>query len=279
MKVLNTKDSPTQKVKALIAGFSGSGKTSLAKTLTGKTILISAEAGLLCLKGSDIDYIDISTNDKGEVLKTSAQRLNRLIETFEWLHAGQPYENVFVDGLTEIGEVLIEELNKQFPDRKDSFPMWGEYNKKIRAIIKNFRDLPYNVFLTVVTEIDKDENNKRFAGFQISGSISEKLPQYFDEVFYIHVDADKNRSIVTQLSDAIKAKDRSGRLNAVEPCDLGKIVAKINSAVVSAATPNIATTAGGTALVTTAATTTPTVAATATVATSTATPAEHRTVK
>lgn len=228
MKVLNTKDSPQQKVKALIAAPSGAGKTTLAKTLNGKTILISAEAGLLCLKGSDIDYIDISLNDKGEVLQTSGERLNRLKAVFDWLHAGTDYKNVFVDGLTEISEILVEELNKQFPDRKDTFPMWGEYSKKMRSIVKNFRDLPYNVFITVVTEIDKDENNKRFMGFQVAGSVSKKLPQYFDEVFYIHVDADKKRTLVTSSSDTIIAKDRSNKLLAVEECDLASVMAKIN---------------------------------------------------
>lgn len=228
MKVLNTKDSPSQKVKALISGFSGSGKTTLAKTLPGKTILISAEAGLLCLKGSDIDYVDISVDDKGTVLNDSGQRLQRLKDVFSWLHTGTEYKNVFVDGITEISEVLIDELNKQFPDRKDTFPMWGEYSKKMRAIIKNFRDLPYNVFITVVSEVDKDENNKRFAGFQVSGSISKKLPQYFDEVFYISIDAEKKRSLITQATDSIIAKDRSNKLDPVEDCDLSKIMAKIN---------------------------------------------------
>jgi phage nucleotide-binding protein len=228
MKVMNTKDSPAQKVKALIAAPSGAGKTTLAKTLTGKTILISAEAGLLCLKGADIDYVDISTNDKGDVLKTSAERIGRLVEVFNWLHAGTEYKNVFVDGLTEISELLVDELNRQFPDRKDTFPMWGEYAKRMRGVIKNFRDLPYNVFITVVTEVDKDENNKRFMGFQVAGSISKKLPQYFDEVFYIHVDADKKRSIITLGSDTIIAKDRSNKLLPVEECDLAMIMAKIN---------------------------------------------------
>lgn len=228
MKVLNTKDSPQQKVKALLAGPSGSGKTTLAKTLTGKTILISAEAGLLCLKGSDIDYIDISTNDKGEVLNTPAERLRRLADVFAWLHQGQEYKNVFVDGITEISELFVEELNKQFPNRADAFPMWGEYAKKMRSVIKNFRDLPYNVFLTAVSEVDKDENNKRFMGFQVAGSISKKLPQYFDEVFFVHVNAEGKRTLVTQATDTIIAKDRSNKLNAVEEPNLAEILAKIN---------------------------------------------------
>jgi phage nucleotide-binding protein len=228
MKILNTKNSGHQKVKAIIYGESSSGKTTLAKTLNGKTLIVSAEAGLLSLAGCDIDYVDISVDDKGEVIKEPAERIRRLSDTFKMLHTDTGiYDNVLMDGITEIGELLVEGLNKEFPDRKDTFPMWGEYAKRMRSIVKGFRDLPYNVFITAVAEPDKDENNRRFMGFQVPGSISRKLPQYFDEVFYLHVDADGKRSIVTKKTDAIIAKDRSNKLDAIEEPDLGKIISKI----------------------------------------------------
>ena len=157
-----------------------------------------------------------------------AHARNIHLDVFSWLHQGQDYKNVFVDGITEISELFVEELNKQFPNRADAFPMWGEYAKKMRSVIKNFRDLPYNVFITVVSEVDKDENNKRFMGFQVAGSISKKLPQYFDEVFFVHVNAEGKRTLVTQATDTIIAKDRSNKLNAVEEPNLAEILAKIN---------------------------------------------------
>jgi AAA domain len=236
MKILNTKDSQHQKVKAVIYGESGAGKTTLASTIGKGCLVVSAEAGLLTLRDAGIDYVDISIDDAGNPITDPSLRLQRLSDVFKWLHAGCPddknkptfaYTSIFVDGLTEIGELMVEVLNKQFPDRKDSFPMWGEYSKRMRSIVKSFRDLPYNVFMTCVAESDVDENKRRFMGFQLSGSISKKLPQYFDEVFYLYVDGEGKRSLITNKTDALICKDRSGKLSSMEPADLTLIMNKI----------------------------------------------------
>jgi len=237
MKILNTKNQEHQKIKALIGGPSGAGKTTLAGTLNERTLIISAESGLMSVSDKEIDFIDLSRDDKGTVLTEPEARIARLSEVFKYLHAGCPgedgratwrYKNVFLDSLTEISELLVSKLNKDFPDRKDSFPMWGEYGKIMRSIVKNFRDLPYNVFMSVITEIDKDENNKRYVSFKVSGSISNQLPQYFDEVFQVYVDPEGKRTLITRASDVmIHCKDRSKKLLPQEVADLGEVVRKI----------------------------------------------------
>lgn len=228
MKVQNTKQVEGAKLKALIGGYSGAGKTTLAGTVDGKCLVISAESGLLSIAGKDVDFIDISRDDNGNVLKEANERVKRLGEVFTWLHEGQKYNAVFLDSLSEMGELLVEKLQKDFPDRKDSFPMWGEYSKMMRSIVKKFRDLPYHVFMTCIIEPDKDQNGKRYMSFDIPGKISEKLPQYFDEVFYIMANEDGTRKLHTKATDTLRhAKDRSNKLDPVEEPDLGNIVRKI----------------------------------------------------
>jgi len=230
MKINSTNKMDNQNLKCLIGGFSSAGKTTLAGTIDTPTLVISAESGLLSLRGKEVDYIDLNVNDKGEVLKEPSQRVKRLADVFQYLHdtPNLKYKNVFLDSLSEIGELLVEKLQKDFPDRKDSFPMWGEYSKVMKSIVKKFRDLPYNVFMTCIIEVDKDQNNKRFLSFDIPGRISEKLPQYFDEVFYLMADEDGKRHLHTKATDTLRhAKDRSGRLEALENPDLGLITKKI----------------------------------------------------
>lgn len=228
MEVQNTKHIAEQKLKALIGGYSGAGKTTLAGTVDGACLVISAESGLLSLAGKDVDFIDISKDAKGEVIADPSKRIERLGEIFKWLYAGTKYKSVFLDSLSEMGELLVSKCQKDFPDRKDSFPMWGEYNKLMRAMIKNFRDLPYHVYMTCIIEPDKDQNGKRYMSFDIQGKISEKLPQYFDEVFYLMVNEDGTRKLYTKATDTLRhAKDRSNKLDAVEAPDLGHIVRKI----------------------------------------------------
>lgn len=231
MKIQNTKTSQQQRVKILVSGESGAGKTSLASTLPKETLIISSEAGLLCIRDSGLDYIDISRDDKGDVVMDPAARLKNLSEVFAALHDNkefkEKYSTIFIDGITEISELMLEYLTAQFPDRKDSFPMWGEYSKRMRSIIKNFRDLPYHVVMTAVSQPDMDENKRRFMGFQVAGSIGVKMPQYFDEVFYLYVDSEGKRSLITQKTDALICKDRSNKLAPTEEPDLSLIMAKI----------------------------------------------------
>lgn len=244
MKVQNTKQIGEAKLKALIGGYSGSGKTTLAGTVDGSCLVISAESGLLSIAGKDVDFVDLSKKPKldkdgnemvdkngqtiYEVIQEPGERIKRLGEIFKWLHEGTKYKTVFLDSLSEMGELLVAKLQKDFPDRKDSFPMWGEYAKMMRSMVKNFRDLPYHVYMTCIIEADKDQNGKRYLSFDIPGKISEKLPQYFDEVFYIMVSEDGERKLYTKATDTLRhAKDRSNKLEAVETPDLGHIARKI----------------------------------------------------
>lgn len=230
MKIENTKTVENKNVKGLIGGYSGAGKTTLAGTFDSPVLVISAESGLLSLSNKQVDFIDLNKDDEGNVLKDPSARIKRLGEIFTYLHdtPNLKYKTIFLDSLSEIGEVLVSKLQKDFPDRKDSFPMWGEYAKMMRSIVKNFRDLPYNVFMSCIIEPDKDQNGKRYLSFDIPGKISEKLPQYFDEVFYLMVDEDGKRALYTKASDTLRhAKDRSNKLDAIEAPDLGAILKKI----------------------------------------------------
>jgi hypothetical protein len=120
-------------------------------------------------------------------------------------------------------------LNKKFPDRKDSFVLYGENLKRTRDAVKSFRDIPkYNMIMTCLSQFEKDENGRRFAGFQMAGRIADELPQYFDEVFYVNVAKDGARSLLTSATDTNPfPKDRSRRLAPQEAADLTLIWQKI----------------------------------------------------
>jgi phage nucleotide-binding protein len=235
LKIENTKNVQGQRVKAIIYGESGSGKTTLASTLDGKTLVISAEGGLLSVAGADLDFIDLAVDNEGKTITDPSLRIQRLQEIFKFLHAGTSYKNIFLDSLTEISELMVAALNKEFPDRKDSLVLYGENSKRMRSIVKSFRDLQYNVFMTCISKIDKDDNNRRYYAFSVTGKIGDALPQYFDEVFLMQIDKDGNRGLITKKSDTNLCKDRSKALEPLEVPDLGAVVRKIiNNMTVSA---------------------------------------------
>lgn len=235
MKIQTTNSVNEQKIKAVVYGLSGSGKTTLAATLKQyKPLIISAESGLMSLAGTGIDYIDITKDDAGNILPKET-RIERLMEVYRYVltpDAMQKYNTLFIDSLTEISQCLFDRLRKDFPERKDNLVLYGELGQKSRDLIKAFRDMPnYNVVFTCLSKVGKDETGKRFADFDLIGSISDKLPQFFDLVLYLRADAEGKRELICDSTDSIIAKNRGGKLDKVEPADLGFVFNKITKGV------------------------------------------------
>lgn len=234
MLIKSTKNISHSSIKMLIYGLSGVGKTTLAKTIGEPTLIISAESGLLSLADAEVDVIEITTDDNGNVLSPS-DKIARLAQVYKYLlnpETQKKYKWVFIDSLSEIFQNLIEHLYTQFPERKDALPMWGEFSKKTRSIIKSFRDLPnYNVVFTALSIREKSEEGRFVTTLDLNGKIQHQITAFFDEVFYMTIatDADGNdkRLLLTQNTENTVAKDRSGKLNKFEEPNLGLIARKI----------------------------------------------------
>lgn len=237
MKIISAKSFGQDSLKMLVFGQSGHGKTTLCSTSLEPTLIISAESGLLSINGSDCDVIDLATDDNG-ALVPKEKRIARLMDAYKFLQTEeckQKYRWICLDSLTEIGQNLVEKLQMDFPDRKDALVLWGEYSKSMRGIIKAFRDMSfYNVVFTALAIEEKDENGKKSIGIDLNGKISQQLPQFFDEVLFLHVTkneaGDSVRRLLCNPVDAVPyAKDRSGKLDKFEEPNLAKIAMKIRN--------------------------------------------------
>ena len=240
MLITSTKTHALDRLKILVYGAPGVGKTTLAGTLKEKVLIISAEAGTLSLNQKEIDVIDITTNNEGKPIAKEL-RPARLREVFEYVmkpETQEKYQWLFIDSLTEVSQNVLDSVFAAQPEGvADGFKIWGEYNKQCTALVKAFRDLPcYNVVFTALETEDKDENNRRFLRVDMQGKVGKKLPAYFDEVFWLHVD-DKSgeRKMFTSTRDQVVAKDRSGRLDTEEPASLSLVVRKIRGKVTAVA--------------------------------------------
>ena len=189
-EIKNTKDAHTDGVKILLFGASGLGKTTMLGTLSGKTLILSAESGLLVLRDKDVDVIDIDSVDKlgGVYLALKNGDLK--------------YDNVCLDSLSEIGEMIVKELDADdyYGDPSNTFPMWKEYSKRMINIAKSFRDLKgVNIVLTALAEPVEANGSIKYLPMIPAKKAQAKLVSLFDEVYYYSFNKDKQRVLHLSL--------------------------------------------------------------------------------
>ncbi len=237
MKVKSTKNLEMFRVKALIYGMSGVGKTFSASTLDPKkTLILSAESGLLSLRGRDIDVWEIETwVDLMEAYKQLILPENT-----------EKYDTIFIDSLTEIDEIAKEQIVKQDrPNLKgkdigkiyDDMMTQQDYGllaTRMTRFIRAYRDLDYNIIFTAL-ELDKKNDITGAVKLvpSISGRLSLNLSGYFDEVFHMitkkEIDNKVGRYFITANIESTIAKDVSGALDLMELPDWNAIFKKIKT--------------------------------------------------
>ncbi len=207
-------------IKVLIYGRSGVGKTTLARTAPTPLIL-SAEAGVLSLRDTNIPMIQISS-------------VAELSEAYTWITtnpAAKAFQTIFLDSITEIAEQVLSNAKMQVKDPRQAY---GELIEKMNMLVRYYRDLPgKNVVMLAKQESHVDEVSKMtmFGPAMPGSKVSQQLPYLFDEVFRLGVGktpaGQEYRFLQTQPDLQYEAKDRSGVLDALEPPDLTHVFNKI----------------------------------------------------
>ena len=214
-------------VKCLVYAESGNGKTSLAATLDmNKTLVISFESGLLSVLdeegGENIQYVE-------------PQNLSELKEIYDELNTNKEfaakYDTIFIDSLSEISEMMIAALKQDptvYTGMKDNMKLYMIAQEKMVGIAKSFRDLKgFNVFMTALAATQTTNMVEKLVPAMAGQKLATKLPPLYDFVFYLNVDSDGKRQLITQPTASITAKSRSRKLESAEEPNLGKILAKI----------------------------------------------------
>lgn len=207
-------------VKIMVYGQAGAGKTMLSNTTGGNPLIISAEAGLLSLRDTDLTVAEVSSyDDLMEVYKFVAN--DPQAQNFDW---------ICLDSISEIAEVI---LNKAKKESKDPRQAYGALSEQMQDLIRAFRDLPKNVYMSAKMEKQQDQDTGRML-YQPSApgaKVGQALPYFFDEVFVLRVEKNEvgelERMLQTQPDFNYIAKDRSGALSMFEPPSLAAIANKI----------------------------------------------------
>ena len=214
-----TGDVSALNVRLLVYGAAGAGKTSLIPTLPSPLVL-SAEGGLLSIKGADVPFIEIKSMDD-------------LKEAYQWLTESEEaaqFKSVALDSISEIAEVV---LTAEKATAKDPRQAYGALQDQMQMIIRAFRDLPgKHVYFSAKIEKAQDETGRILYAPSMPGNkLAQQLPYFFDEVLALRVEKDAEgvpqRALMCASDGLWSAKDRSGRLDAWEGADLGAVIEKI----------------------------------------------------
>jgi len=191
-----------KKLKVLVYGQSGSGKTHLALTFP-RPAVIDCEGGTE-LFGGRFDFDVLRTKDLDEVLKA-----------MENINPAQ-YDTVVVDPVTVLWQVMMEAgqvaaerralKQKRNPDEATLTPRdWGIIKRKVNALYTRLVNLPCHV---VVCGRIKDVNETRGTEVVKVGERvdAEKSTEYlFDIIIKLEIGRDGKRIGIVE-------KDRSGKL-------------------------------------------------------------------
>jgi phage nucleotide-binding protein len=220
MQIYSTQDVHANGVKMLVYGQSGAGKTTLIKTLPNP-IILSAESGLLSLAGTNLPYIPI-------------KKIDDVHDAYRYLTQdpqGQQFQSIALDSISEIAEVVLTQEKANCRDPRQAY---GAMQDIMSDIIRKFRDIPgRHVYFSAKLEKNQDELGRILYAPSLPGkSFSQQLSYFFDLVLALRVEKSQEGTPMRMLmcdSDGLwQAKNRGGRLETWEPCDLGAIINKIN---------------------------------------------------
>lgn len=252
-------------VKLLMLGKSGIGKTSRLKDLDpATTLFLDIEAGDLAVADWPGDtirpaswpesrdfFVFLAGPDKSLPPESafSQAHYDHVIEKFGDATQLGRYQTFFLDSITQLSRQCFAWCKTQpgavsdrsgKPDLRAAYGLLGQ--EMIGALTHLQHARGKNVVFVAILDERLDDFNRKVFVPQIEGSkTSLELPGIVDEVVTLAEikaeDGSSYRAFVTHTVNpyGFPAKDRSGRLDLLEPPHLGALIAKCAGAVPSSA--------------------------------------------
>jgi len=214
-------------VKILVHGPAGAGKTQLCGTTGQTTIILSAEKGLRTLKRYAIEFP--KKFKKIKVIQINS--MEDLEEVFDLVSEERICEWICFDSVSEIAEQILHQSKKESNDPRQAY---GKMQDRIGELLRQFRDLDYNVLMTCKQKyvVDGDSGRTTYMPALPGQNLPQQVAYMFDEVFALRVENDDEsgeeyRTLQTGKDAKYHAKDRSGCLDMFEEPSIKKLTQKM----------------------------------------------------
>ena len=243
-------------IKGVILGKSGIGKTSLLWTLDAKrTLFVDLEAGDLAVEAWSGDTIRPKTwpqcrdfavyiGGPNPALRDeqpySQAHYDAVCERFGNPIVLDQYETVFIDSITVAARLCLQwckgqpQAQSDRTGKPDTRGAYGLHGQEMIAWLTHWQHTRNkNIWFVGILDEKVDDFNRKVFVPQIDGSKTAlELPGIVDQVITLAdmVSGDtRYRTFVNHTLNewGYPAKDRSGRLDAIEEPHLGRLMAKI----------------------------------------------------
>lgn len=210
-------------LKALIYSEQGDGKTTLAASCKGmpdfdEVLLINIDKGDLSIRNAGIDWARIGIDENGISTKSIIKDLEDIVFSIVARKPGfEKYKTIIVDTLTELQTQDLEDIAGH--KERISQPDYGQDTKKLRKICSLIRDVPLNVILTAQVKKIYEGPPDALKLTEIRPALTESAAKAFmeavDHVWFLYVNPDKKRIMVTNKQGVVKAKTRNADFQAL----------------------------------------------------------------
>jgi phage nucleotide-binding protein len=222
------------KMKLLLYGDAGEGKTCFATSFPGPTLLLDfdgkADSAALFHRGKpvldNIDVMELAAN----MVDDPIDAMNKLID--QQLVPAQKtgemkYKTIILDSITTFSTACLAHIIKTNPGIKrvpckqgvqPGMQDYGILKREFQKLVPGILSLDCNIIMTAHISVTKDDLTGQIVrGPIMDGSFSDMLPIYFKEVWKLGVDKEKR---VAQTQTDFKYKCRSQIPGLPNPFDI-----------------------------------------------------------
>lgn len=215
MLEIKTFSPKSHKIKCLIYGASWTWKTTFGWTAEN-VIFASSENWLLSIADKKVAFAQIKTLE-------NLQELRDFLQNEE-----HHFKTLVIDSITDINNIIKESIEKKIW-KQMQIKEWWELANKIKQILIDIKNIDMNVIIIAQELYEKDDQVIQKIIPSLNGKLSTEICYFMDIVWYIQIDKQWNRTLITSPSEKLLTKDRTWKIWNDTILDFEKWIWLVNS--------------------------------------------------